>query len=101
NVRTIDRAVTQLKPVKPKKLLIVILSAMLGFLFSSGIILVRNMLIKGIRQPAELEIRDIPVYAVVPLAPELTKRRRCRAIPTYQSDELLANSAPTSLAIEA
>ncbi|KLW26672.1 GNVR domain-containing protein [Enterobacter sp. BWH63] len=34
NVRIIDRAVTQLKPVKPKKLLIVILSAMLGFLFS-------------------------------------------------------------------
>lgn len=36
NVRIIDRAVTQLKPVKPKKLLIVILSAMLGFLFLIG-----------------------------------------------------------------
>lgn len=101
NVRIIDRAVTQLKPVKPKKLLIVILSAMLGFLFSSGIILVRNMLIKGIRQPAELEQHNIPVYAVVPLAPELARRKRSRAIPTYQSDELLAKSAPTSLAIEA
>ncbi|MBA7754034.1 polysaccharide biosynthesis tyrosine autokinase [Enterobacter sp. RHBSTW-01064] len=101
NVRIIDHAVTQQKPVKPKKILIVLLSALIGFLFSSGVILVRNMLIKGIRQPAELERRGIPVLAVVPLAPELTKRRRCRAIPTYQSDELLAKSTPTSLAVEA
>ncbi|EMW0512995.1 polysaccharide biosynthesis tyrosine autokinase [Enterobacter mori] len=101
NVRIIDHAVTQQKPVKPKKILIVLLSALMGFLFSSGVILVRNMLIKGIRQPAELERRGIPVLAVVPLAPELTKRRRCRAIPTYQSDELLAKSTPTSLAVEA
>lgn len=101
NVRIIDNAVTQQKPVKPKKMLIVILSAMLGFLFSSGVILIRNIVIKGIKQPAELEKRGIPVYAVVPLAPELTKRRRCRAITTYQSDELLAKSAPTSLAVEA
>lgn len=101
NVRIIDHAVTQQKPVKPKKILIVLLSALMGFLFSSGVILVRNMLIKGIRQPAELEKRGIPVLAVVPLAPELTKRRRCRAIPTYQSDELLAKSTPTSLAVEA
>ncbi|MFX2610548.1 polysaccharide biosynthesis tyrosine autokinase [Enterobacter mori] len=101
NVRIIDHAVTQQKPVKPKKILIVLLSALMGFLFSSGVILVRNMLIKGIRQPAELEKRGIPVLAVVPLAPELTKRRRCRAIPTYQSDELLVKSTPTSLAVEA
>ncbi|KAE9797685.1 tyrosine protein kinase, partial [Escherichia coli] len=74
NVRIIDHAVTQQKPVKPKKILIVLLSALMGFLFSSGVILVRNMLIKGIRQPAELEKRGIPVLAVVPLAPELTKR---------------------------
>ena len=101
NVRIIDHAVTQQKPVKPKKILIVLLSALMGFLFSSGVIVVRNLLIKGIRQPAELEKRGIPVLAVVPLAPELTKRRRCRAIPTYQSDELLAKSTPTSLAVEA
>ena len=101
NVRIIDHAVTQQKPVKPKKILIVLLSALMGFLFSSGVILVRNMLIKGIRQPAELEKRGIPVLAVVPLAPELTKRRWCRAIPTYQSDELLVKSTPTSLAVEA
>ena len=63
--------------------------------------LLRNMLIKGIKQPAELEKRGIPVHAVVPLAPELTKSRRCRAITTYQSDELLVKSSPTSLAVEA
>ncbi|MCU6428810.1 polysaccharide biosynthesis tyrosine autokinase [Enterobacter sichuanensis] len=101
NVRIIDNAVTQHKPVKPKKLLIVILSALTGFLFASGVILIRNMLIKGIKQPAELEKRGIPVHAVVPLAPERTKSRRCRAITTYQSDELLAKSSPTSLAVEA
>ncbi len=101
NVRIIDNAVTQHKPIKPKKTLIVILSALLGFLFASGVILLRNMLIKGIKQPAELEKRGIPVQAVVPLAPELTKSRRCRAITTYQSDELLVKSSPTSLAVEA
>ncbi|MFZ5222540.1 polysaccharide biosynthesis tyrosine autokinase [Enterobacter cloacae] len=101
NVRIIDNAVTQHKPIKPKKTLIVILSALLGFLFASGVILLRNMLIKGIKQPAELEKRGIPVHAVVPLAPELTKSRRCRAITTYQSDELLVKSSPTSLAVEA
>lgn len=100
-VRIIDNAVTQQKPVQPKKVLIVILSALLGFLFSAGVILLRNILIKGIRQPAELEKRGISVYAVVPLAPELIKRRRNRAMTTYQSDELLAKTTPTSLAVEA
>ena len=99
--RSSDNCVTQHKPIKPKKTLIVILSALLGFLFASGVILLRNMLIKGIKQPAELEKRGIPVHAVVPLAPELTKSRRCRAITTYQSDELLVKSSPTSLAVEA
>ena len=93
NVRIIDNAVTQHKPIKPKKTLIVILS--------SSVILLRNMLIKGIKQPKKKKKRGIPVHAVVPLAPELTKSRRCRAITTYQSDELLVKSSPTSLAVEA
>ncbi|STQ14006.1 tyrosine kinase [Enterobacter cloacae] len=101
NVRIIDNAVTQHKPIKPKKNVDCHPVGAVGLPVRLRVILLRNMLIKGIKQPAELEKRGIPVHAVVPLAPELTKSRRCRAITTYQSDELLVKSSPTSLAVEA
>ncbi len=41
NVRIIDNAVTQPKPVKPKKAIVLIIGILLGLMVSSGIVLLR------------------------------------------------------------
>lgn len=41
NVRIIDNAETQAKPVKPKKILVVFVGIVLGLFFSAGIVLLR------------------------------------------------------------
>ncbi|WP_310572946.1 GNVR domain-containing protein, partial [Klebsiella pneumoniae] len=40
NVRIIDNAITQPKPVKPKKVLIVLLGIIFGLLISTGLVLI-------------------------------------------------------------
>lgn len=41
NVRIIDNAVTQPKPIKPKKILIVLIGIILGVMTSAGVVLLR------------------------------------------------------------
>lgn len=66
NVRVIDEAVTLTKPVKPKKILIVMMGFILGAVISVGIVLMKTMLYQGIDSPEQLEECGINVYACVP-----------------------------------
>lgn len=68
NVRIIDSAVTQLKPVKPRKVLVILLSLILGGMLSTAFVILKTMLHKGIKSPEELEELGINVYASVPLS---------------------------------
>nr|WP_228707969.1 GNVR domain-containing protein [Klebsiella pneumoniae] len=66
NVRIIDDAITQPKPVKPKKVLVVIIGLVLGFMISVGLVLIRVFLRRGIESPEQLEEIGISVYASIP-----------------------------------
>ncbi|HCD5006217.1 TPA: tyrosine-protein kinase, partial [Klebsiella pneumoniae] len=63
NVRIIDSAVTQPEPVKPKKLLIIILGLLIGGIISIAVVVVRTVLRRGIESPEQLEELGINVYA--------------------------------------
>ncbi|MBJ7221608.1 MULTISPECIES: tyrosine-protein kinase Wzc [unclassified Brenneria] len=106
-VRIIDTSVTQPKPVKPRKTLLVLLSIILGGIVSISFVAVRTMLHKGIESPEQLEELGINVYASVPLSEwqqkkdrELFVRNKNKKI-NARSNELLAVGNPTDLAIEA
>ncbi|ATA24711.1 tyrosine-protein kinase [Brenneria goodwinii] len=107
NVRIIDSAATQLKPVKPKKTLIVLLSLLLGGMISTSFVVIKTMLHKGIESPEQLEELGINVYASVPLSEwqqkkdrELFTRNKGKKA-NARANELLATGNPTDLAIEA
>ncbi|HDZ2746383.1 TPA: tyrosine-protein kinase, partial [Klebsiella pneumoniae] len=55
NVRIIDNAVSEPKPIKPNKPLIVVVGFIFGLLFSVGMVLLRILLRRGIESPEQLE----------------------------------------------
>ncbi|WP_302848362.1 GNVR domain-containing protein, partial [Klebsiella pneumoniae] len=61
NVRIIDNAVTKPKPVKPKKVIVVLVGVFLGVLISIGLVLLRVFLRRGIESPEQLEEVGITV----------------------------------------
>ena len=68
NIRILDPAATQPKPIKPRKVLIIILATLLGGVLSVGWVLLARALHRGIENPDDLEDLGLPVYASVPLA---------------------------------
>jgi tyrosine-protein kinase Etk/Wzc len=106
NVRIVDSAVTQPKPVKPKKAIIIFLSIFLGAILSIAIVLLKTIFHKGIETPEELEQEGINVYASIPLSEWQQKRDRESFVVTKRKSNarslsLLAIGNPTDLAIEA
>ncbi|CAM6818807.1 Tyrosine autokinase [Klebsiella quasipneumoniae subsp. similipneumoniae] len=105
NVRIIDDAVTQTKPVKPKKILILLAGIVFGGMVSVGLVLLRVLLRRGIETPEQLEEVGINVYASIPVAETFTKnnlqgkgstKKVFNEIPSF-----LAVDNPADLAIEA
>jgi tyrosine-protein kinase Etk/Wzc len=83
NVRIIDTAVEPERPIKPKKLIILILSLFVGGFIGVLIALIRNMMRSGIKDSTQIENElDLPVYATVPRSPvqesriNILKRKR-------------------------
>ncbi|MER5130532.1 tyrosine-protein kinase Wzc [Serratia marcescens] len=106
NVRIVDPAVTQPKPVKPRKLLIILLATFLGGMISVAIVLLKTMLHKGIETPEQLEQDGINVYASIPLSEWQQKKDRETLLSSKRksntrSNSLLAVGNPADLAIEA
>ncbi|HDX8710500.1 TPA: polysaccharide biosynthesis tyrosine autokinase [Klebsiella michiganensis] len=105
NVRIIDNAVTQPKPVKPRKVLIVLLGFVFGGVISICIVLLRVFLRRGIESPEQLEELGINVYASVPVAEIISKTTNKKGTFTKKQNDfdkgLLAVVNPTDLAIEA
>ncbi|MEC4082775.1 polysaccharide biosynthesis tyrosine autokinase [Klebsiella pneumoniae] len=105
NVRIIDNAVTQPKPIKPKKIVIVLVGIILGVMASAGVVLLRVFLRRGIETPEQLEELGINVYASIPIAETFTKSAVQKKGWSKKSvDEIqgfLAVDNPADLAIEA
>lgn len=105
NVRIIDNAVTQPKPVKPKKVIIVLIGIVLGIITSAGVVLLRVFLRRGIETPEQLEELGINVYASIPVAETFTKnvvqKKGWSKKSTEEIQGFLAVDNPADLAIEA
>lgn len=104
NVRIIDNAVTQPKPVKPKKVIVVLIGLIFGGVVSVGLVLLRVLLRRGIESPEQLEEIGINVYASIPVSETFAKKVvqspgwRKKEHAEYQS--FLALENPADLAIE-
>ena len=105
NVRIIDQAITQVKPVKPRKAIALLLSIILGAAASIGYVLLRAFLHRGIESPEQLEELGINVYSSVPLSEWQQKKdfefRSKNKKKNADSNLLLAFGNPADLAIEA
>lgn len=105
NVRIIDNAVAQPKPVKPKKIVTLLVGIILGGIVSIGMVLMRVFLRRGIESPEQLEEIGINVYASIPISETFAKktvqtlRTRKKSVSEYHS--FLAVENPADLAIEA
>lgn len=68
NVRVVDTAVADAQPIKPKKTLIVLGGTLLGGFLAVAFIFLRQMLNRGVEDPATIEQLGLPVYASIPLS---------------------------------
>lgn len=100
NVRVIDFAVPVLKPIKPKKPMLLAVGLVVGFAMGAGIALLIRFLRSGVQNPQEIErALGLAVYASVPHSEAQAKlhekvRRRQPGV------HLLANTVPDDLAVE-
>lgn len=105
NVRIIDDAVTQSKPVKPKKTIIVLVGLVLGGMISIGLVLLRVFLRRGVESPEQLKELGINVYASIPVseafAKNITQTQGWRKKTQSEIQGFLAVDNPADLAIEA
>lgn len=87
NVRIIDTALAQPEPVKPRKLLIVMLSTLIGFMLSAALVLARVAMKNGIDSPDQLESQGLNVYATLPRSAWLNERTRLSRMNLFRSAE--------------
>jgi tyrosine-protein kinase Etk/Wzc len=103
NVRVIDVAATDVtSPLKPKKILIVLIAPFLGCFLVVGYVLLLQVFNRGIEDPASIEELGLPVYASIPLS--ATQSEESSRAQRQRNDgrlHLLAVSAPADLAVEA
>ena len=104
NVRIIDEAVTETKPVKPIKVIVLLVGIILGFVVSVGMVFLRVYLRRGIESPEQLEDAGINVYASIPVSEVFAKKALQSGWKKKQQSEIqgfLAVENPADLAIEA
>ncbi|RVU74599.1 polysaccharide biosynthesis tyrosine autokinase [Pantoea dispersa] len=105
NVRIVDAAVAAPKPVRPQKILLTLAGAVLGFILSVSVILLRIFFHRGIDSADQLEQAGLHVYASIPKS-EWLKSTPGGRIKSFRqqgknSFNFLAAENPADLAIEA
>jgi tyrosine-protein kinase Etk/Wzc len=104
NVRVIDHAATDVsKPVWPRRFLLVLGGTVFGGLLAIGLVFLRQLLNRGVEDPAAIERLGLPVYVSIPRS-ELQRANVLRAIGHRRvvgRQNLLALSAPADMATEA
>jgi len=102
NVRIVDvAAVDATSPVKPRKSLVVLIGTLLGGFLAVAAVLLKQLLNRGIEDPAEIEELGLPVYASIPASiSQASDSVRGRG-PSDGNIHLLAVKNPADLAVEA
>lgn len=99
NVRIVDTAVEPIEPIKPKKLLVLVLSIFVGGFLGTLLALLRNMLRSGIKDSNQIENElDLPVYATVPRSP--IQESRIKILKKKKNIPILAVKHGDDIAIE-
>lgn len=105
NVRIIDSAATPPKPIKPKKLIIVLLAGVIGLLFGSGFYLIKSFINQGIHDEDEIEALGLDVIVSIPISHSQQKRdnalKRFSKKKHVRSNSMLVLKDPTDIAVEA
>lgn len=99
NVRIVDTAVEPVKPIKPKKLIILALSLFVGGFIGTLLALLRNIMRSGIKDAGQIENElDVPVYATVPRSP--IQESRIKLLKKKKTIPILAVKESDDIAIE-
>ncbi|MCU4582025.1 polysaccharide biosynthesis tyrosine autokinase [Acinetobacter gyllenbergii] len=99
NVRIVDTAIQPVEPIKPKKLLVLILAIFAGGFIGTLIALLRNMLRTGVKDSTQIESEfDLPVYATVPRSP--VQETRINILKKKKSIPILAVKHSDDIAVE-
>ena len=105
NVRIIDKAaVDTSRPVAPRKAMVVLGGTFLGGFLAVAFIFLRQMLNRGVEDPAAIEQIGLPVYASIPLSEQeiaISVKEGAQHHGSNGKQHLLAASAPADLATEA
>lgn len=100
NVRIIDSALTAQDPVKPKKLLIILISTLLGLFMGAAWVLVRHAMNKNIKDPELIEKHTgISFYANIPLSVTQELLNKDKAA-SRNKNAILCEHNPKDLSIE-
>ncbi|MFV2029405.1 polysaccharide biosynthesis tyrosine autokinase [Neisseria sp. S1] len=94
NVRVVDQAVTAEQPIKPRKGMIILMSALTAGLAASAWFLLRSSFRRTVTSPEEIEMLGLEVAAVIPLS-ETQKKRDA------QSKRLSRKKTPSSFLLAA
>jgi tyrosine-protein kinase Etk/Wzc len=102
NVRIVDTSsVDKTQPVQPRKALIVVIATFLGGFLALAFVFLKQILNRGIEDPALIEDLGLPVYASIPLSAGQSARSIKSRHGHGGRGPLLAISDPADLAIEA
>lgn len=95
NVRIVDTATTDERPVSPRRARILALSLVLGAFAGIGFVLIQNALRKGIQSAEEITSLGLPVFATINLNDKSAKsNKRTGKLP------ILALTDPNDLTVE-
>ena len=95
NVRIVDTATTDERPVAPRRALILALSCVLGAFAGIAFVLIQNALRKGVQSAEDITSLGLPVFATLNLSEKMAKAtKRSGKMP------ILALTDPTDLTVE-
>lgn len=101
NVRIIDSAIADNKPVAPKKTLIVLIALVFGGFLSIALALVHRLLNRGIEDINDIEALGLAVFASIPYSNKQIDSRGKNNKNFKQRIPLLSIEHPTDLSVEA
>ncbi|MGO4262873.1 polysaccharide biosynthesis tyrosine autokinase [Lysobacter sp. TAB13] len=107
NARIVDKSVVDIsQPVKPKRLLIVMIGTFVAGFLAVAWVFLRQMLSRGVEDVKEIEQLGLPIYASIPMSDfqrghqKLGRKLQSNGT-RLDKPHLLALDAPNDLAIEA
>src|SRR5579875_2444146 len=90
------------RPAKPRKLVTVLGGTFVGAFLACAFVFLRQMLRRGVEDPAEIERLGLPVYTAIPLSEQQFElSQQTQRLFARRRQRLLALAAPEDLATEA